>query len=303
MPPTLDTMRQSQTRHAASTGADDYPLVRKAIGYLSDNWSAQPDLDQIAAEMGLGATQAQKLFKRWCGLSPKEFVQALSIDHARTMLARGASVLDASYGTGLSSGGRLHDLFVTYEAMTPGEAKRQGAGLAMHYGFHPTPFGEVLAVVTPRGLAGLAFVNEDAGETRAETLAGLAARWPFARFEHGERQTAPWIARIFGAHGSSQARPLRLVLIGTDWEVRVWDALLRVPLGHAVAYSDIARRVCTEKATRAVGRAVGKNPISFVVPCHRVLRADGNLGGYHWGLTRKQALIGWEAGRLASVSR
>lgn len=278
--------------------SSDYDLVRRAIQYLSEGWATQPDLGALAQHLGLEATGCQKLFKRWCGLSPKEFVQAITLDHARHMLTDAASVLAASHETGLSGTSRLHDLFVTWDRMTPGDVKRHGAGLELRFGFHATPFGEAVAIAAPRGLAALAFVNDDTGETPRETLDGLQRRWPGAHYIDDATATAPFIHEIFGPAGATAARPMRLVLIGTDWQVRVWDALLKIPIGRAVSYGDVARHVCTEKASRAVGAAVGKNPISFVVPCHRVLRMDGGLGGYHWGITRKKAIIGWEAGRI-----
>ena len=285
---------------ASATGTQslrDYDTVRRAIRFLSERWQDQPDLDQLAVHLGLSAAHTQKLFKRWCGLSPKEFIQALTLDHARAMLSNSAAVLDAAHDSGLSGSGRLHDLFVTYEAMTPGEAKNLGSGLEMAYGFHVTPFGEALAVMTPRGLAGLAFVDEDKGQSRADILTEMRTRWPLADWVERAHVSGGVIRQIFGGDGGA-ARPIRLVLIGTDWEIRVWDALLKIPAGRAVSYADIARNVCSVKASRAVGNAVGKNPVSFVVPCHRVLRADGSLGGYHWGVTRKRAIIGWEAGRV-----
>ena len=278
----------------------DYDIVRRAIAFLSQTWAEQPDLDRLSAHVGLGPTQVQKLFKRWCGLSPKEFVQAITLDHARSLLAGSASVLETAHEVGLSGGGRLHDLFVTHEAVTPGDVKRRGAGLDIAYGFHDTPFGEAVLLATDRGVVGLAFVDEDARQPRAEALADMTARWPAARFAEGRERTAPLVARIFEPASWRQELPVRLVLIGSDFEVRVWETLLKVPMGRAVSYADIARHLGTPSASRAVGSAVGRNPISFVVPCHRVLRGDGNLGGYHWGLTRKRALIGWETGRVRS---
>jgi AraC family transcriptional regulator of adaptative response/methylated-DNA-[protein]-cysteine methyltransferase len=279
--------------------AHDYDIVRRAIAYLSQEWAAQPDLEDIAGYLGLSPTQCQKLFKRWCGLSPKEFIQAITIDRARTLLADSASVFACSLEVGLSGGARLHDLFVSHEAMTPGEFKRRGAGLAMVYGFHPTPFGEAVIVATERGVAGLAFVNEDDGQTANDALADLTRRWPMATFTAAPGRTALLAQRIFEPSSWQPEQPVRVVLIGTDFEVRVWQTLLKVPLGRAVSYADVARQIGKPNATRAVGTAIGRNPISFVVPCHRVLRTDGGLGGYHWGLTRKRALIGWEAGQVA----
>lgn len=278
----------------------DYDQIRRAIAFLATHWEEQPSLEQLAAHLGLSPAHAQKLFTRWCGLSPKEFVQAITIDHARGLLTGAASVLEAAHEVGLSGGGRLHDLFVDHEAMTPGDYKRRGEGLDIVYGFHPSPFGEALLLATERGIAGLAFVDEDQGQTRTEALADMTQRWPAARFVEDAGRTAPHARRIFDPTQWSAETPVRLVLIGTDFEVRVWETLLRIPMGRAVSYSDIARHLGKPSASRAVGSAVGRNPISFVVPCHRVLRGDGNLGGYHWGLTRKKALIGWETGRVRS---
>jgi AraC family transcriptional regulator of adaptative response/methylated-DNA-[protein]-cysteine methyltransferase len=277
----------------------DYDQIRGAIAFLAGTWTKQPGLEELADHLGLEVTQCQKLFKRWCGLSPKEFVQALTVDHARGLLSDSASVLDAAYEVGLSGGGRLHDLFVSHEAMTPGEYKRRGEGLEMAYGFHASPFGEALLIATPRGLAGLAFVDEDKGQTPQQTLADMKRRWPKARFVEAPGRTAPFARLVFNPADWSQDRPVRLVLIGSDFEVRVWETLLKIPMGRAVSYGDIACHLGRPTAARAVGAAVGRNPVSFVVPCHRVLGRDGSLTGYHWGLTRKRALIGWEAGRVA----
>jgi AraC family transcriptional regulator of adaptative response/methylated-DNA-[protein]-cysteine methyltransferase len=284
---------------AAGPASRDYDLVRRAIAFLSGKWEEQPTLERLAAHLGLSPAHTQRLFKRWCGLSPKEFVQAVTIDHARNLLTSSASVLDAAHEVGLSGAGRLHDLFVDHEAMTPGEFKRRGEGLEIAYGFHDTPFGDALLLATDRGVAGLAFVDEDKGQSREEALADMTGRWPKAKFIDAPERTATHAARIFDPGCWSAEQPVRLVLIGTDFEIRVWQALLRIPMGRAVTYADIARHIGHPAASRAVGSAVGRNPISFVVPCHRVLRGDGQLGGYHWGLTRKRALIGWETGRVA----
>ncbi len=270
--------------------------VRRAIAYISDHWRDQPDLEEISADAGLSPTHFQRLFTRWAGISPKEFVQAITLDHARDLLKGSASVLDTAYEVGLSGAGRLHDLFVNHEAMTPGDYKRRGAGLEIAWGYHPSPFGQALIMATERGVAGLAFAD-DASEEQA-IFDDMARRWPAAGYTHAPERTAPYATRIFTPELWSKSDPLKLVLIGTDFEVRVWDALLRLPPGQAITYSDLAAHVCSPAAARAVGSAVGRNPISFVVPCHRVLRKDGGLGGYHWGITRKQAIIGWEAGRL-----
>ena len=261
-----------------------------------------PDLDSLARHLGLSPAHCQKLFKRWCGLSPKEFVQAIAADQARKLLAGSASVLDCAHEVGLSGASRLHDLFVSHEAMTPGDFKRRGDGLEVAYGFHPSPFGEALLMATSRGVAGLAFVNEDKGQTRAEALADMTRRWPLARYVEAPERTSTHFQRIFDCRRWGADRPVRIVMIGTDFEVRVWEALLKIPMGRTVTYADIARYIGRPTASRAVGSAVGRNPLSFVVPCHRVVRGDGGLGGYHWGLTRKRALIGWETGWLRGRS-
>jgi len=237
------------------------------------------------------------MFRRWAGLTPKDFLAALTLDHARKLLRQSASVLDAAYEVGLSGPGRLHDLFVTHEAMSPGEWKAGGAGLSIAYGFHPSPFGKALVMITPRGLSGLAFA--DPGEERS-ALADMQRRWPRARYVEDAAATVPYARRIFDSTMWRPEQPLRVVLIGTDWEIRVWETLLKVPMGRATTYSDIASKVRAPKAARAVGAAVGKNPVCFVVPCHRVLGKSGDLTGYHWGLTRKRAMLGWEAGKVAA---
>nr|WP_245430888.1 bifunctional helix-turn-helix domain-containing protein/methylated-DNA--[protein]-cysteine S-methyltransferase [Rhodoplanes roseus] len=274
--------------------ADDYDRVRRAIAYMTEHWRAQPDMEAVARAADLTTDGLTALFRRWAGLTPKAFLQALTLDHARKLLRESASVLDAAYEVGLSGPGRLHDLFVTHEAMSPGEWKAGGAGLVLHWGFHPSPFGIALVMATSRGLCGIAFA--DAGQEDG-ALADMQGRWPNATYVRDQPGTAPLARRVFDPAAWRADRPLRIVLIGTDFEVRVWEALLRVPLGRVTTYSDIAGTVCSPKAARAVGAAVGKNPVCFVVPCHRVIGKSGALTGYHWGLTRKRAMIGWESGQ------
>jgi AraC family transcriptional regulator, regulatory protein of adaptative response / methylated-DNA-[protein]-cysteine methyltransferase len=285
-------------KSAARAGGRDYQAIRAAITFLTEHWTEHPPLEDLAAHLGLSPAHAQKLFKRWCGLSPKEFVQAIAVDRARDLLQGSASLLDAAHEVGLSGASRLHDLFVSHEAMTPGDYKRRGEGLEIGYGFHETAFGDTLVMATPRGVCGVGFVNEDAGQSRADALADMTRRWPKAAFVEKPGRTEPLARQMFDRATWSPDNPVRLVLIGTDFEVRVWQTLLRIPMGRAVSYADIARHLGQPTASRAVGSAVGRNPISFVVPCHRVLRGDGALGGYHWGLTRKRALIGWETGQV-----
>ena len=276
-----------------TAAAADYDVVRRAIGHIREHWRSQPEIEAIAEAAGVTPTELHHLFRRWAGLTPKAFLQAITLDAARTVLRSSASVLDAAYEVGLSGPGRLHDLFVTHEAMSPGEWKTGGQGLTIRYGFHPSPFGIALVMASERGLAGLAFA--DAGEEKA-ALADLRQRWPNAAYVEDTAGTAALARRIFDPKCWRAEEPLRVVLIGTDWEVRVWETLLRIPMGRLTSYSTIASKLCAPKAARAVGAAVGKNPISFVVPCHRVVGRSGALTGYHWGITRKHAMLGWEAG-------
>ena len=274
----------------------DYHIVRQVIEFLTENWRDQPSLERIAARVGMEPTALQKLFTRWAGLSPKAFLQAVTLDHARALLEQSATVLDTTYEVGLSGPGRLHDLFVTHEAVTPGIYRARGEGLMIRYGYHPSPFGTAVVLSTGRGLAGLAFA--DAGEETA-ALADLMRRWPKAEYLEDRTATEPLARRIFDTRQWRPETPLRVVLIGSDFEIRVWETLLRVPFARATTYSDVARRIERPTAARAVGAAIGRNPISFVVPCHRVLGRSGSLTGYHWGLTRKRAILGWEAGIAA----
>jgi len=289
---------------AAGSGARDYAIVAEAVAFITEHSTRQPSLAEVANHVGLSPFHFHRLFTRWAGITPKAFLQTLTVDHARHLLRESASVLDTAYEVGLSGPGRLHDLFVSYEAMTPGDYKAGGAGLGMTYGFHDSPFGICLAVVTGRGLAGLAFaddheppeaaVRSGCAQGREAALADMKRRWPRASFTADPAVTAPQVAAIFGGGSGSPGR-LDVVLIGTAFDVSVWRTLMRIPRGFATTYSDIARHLGRPGAARAVGSAVGRNPVSFVVPCHRVLRKSGELGGYHWGLARKQAIIGWEA--------
>jgi AraC family transcriptional regulator of adaptative response/methylated-DNA-[protein]-cysteine methyltransferase len=279
--------------------AGDYAIVQRAIAFISENWRRQPEIEAIADAAGVTPDELHHLFRRWAGLTPKAFLQALTLDGARQLLRDSASVLDATYEVGLSGPGRLHDLFVTHEAMSPGEWKTGGEGLTVRFGFHPSPFGSALVMATERGLAGLAFA--DPGEEPA-ALADMKRRWPRATYVEDSARTAVVAKRIFDQSQWQESQPLRVVLIGTDWEVRVWEALMQIPMGRLVTYSDIAGKVRSPAAARAVGAAVGKNPVSFVVPCHRVVGKSGDLTGYHWGITRKRAMLGWEAGQVGAAA-
>ncbi len=273
----------------------DYETVRQVIEMLTLDYQSQPSLALIAERLGQSPTQLQKTFTRWAGLSPKAFLQAVTLDHAKRLLGREElPLLETSLELGLSGPGRLHDLFVTHEAMSPGEWKARGAGLTIRYGYHPSPFGLALVMITDRGLAGLAFADPG-GEVAC--FEDMAQRWPNAHYIEDIEATAPYAARVFHPERWLANEPLRVVLIGSDFQIRVWESLLAIPLGRAVTYSDIACKIGQPTASRAVGAAVGRNPISFVVPCHRALGKSGALTGYHWGLTRKRAMLGWEAGK------
>ncbi|MEI6572207.1 MAG: bifunctional helix-turn-helix domain-containing protein/methylated-DNA--[protein]-cysteine S-methyltransferase [Alphaproteobacteria bacterium] len=289
----ITSMDRDHEPHSA-----DYDRVRTAIAFISREWRRQPSLDEIAGAVGISASHLHAVFRRWSGLSPKSFLQAVTLDHARRLLKSDAPLLDASLELGLSGPGRLHDLFVTHEAMSPGEWKTGGAGLTLSYGFHPSPFGEALAVVTEHGLAGIGFVDEG---DRAAALADMTRRWPKATFVENAGLTGPAVERAFTPDLWRKGQPLKIVMIGSDFEIRVWRALLSIPFGRLTTYGDLAQTIGQPKAARAVGAAVGRNPISFVVPCHRVIGKSGTLTGYHWGLSRKQAILGWEACQLVGT--
>lgn len=277
---------------------EDYAKVCDVIAHVSENWRDQPSLEVLAQRVKLSPDQLQRLFTRWAGLTPKAFLQALTLDHARKMLESSASILETSLDVGLSGPSRLHDLFVVHEGMSPGAYKSKGEGLRISYGYHPSPFGVALVMVTPYGLCGLSFA--DRGK-EADSLADMTRRWPNAQYTEDSAVTAPYAAQLFADQNFRPNQPLRITFIGTDFEIRVWETLLKIPVGKATTYGDIAASVGSPKAARAVGAAVGKNPMSFVVPCHRVIGKSGALTGYHWGLTRKKAILGWEAGRSASA--
>jgi AraC family transcriptional regulator of adaptative response/methylated-DNA-[protein]-cysteine methyltransferase len=265
-----------------------------AIRLIEQRGDGRPSLEELAAEIGLSPAHFQKLFSQWVGVSPKRYMQYLTLDHARRLLRERHSLLDVSLEAGLSGPSRLHDLFVRWEAMSPGEYARAGRGLTIRWGWFPSPFGEVLAMGTARGLCGLAFAAETG---RAAAMADLTARWPGAAFAEDAEAIRGWVEAAFRQQGEA-----RLHLIGAPFQIKVWEALLGVPSGHVTTYSDIARAIGAPKAVRAVGTAVGRNPVSFLIPCHRVLRRSGALGGYHWGLPVKRALLAWESARADAVA-
>jgi len=271
----------------------DYARIAEAIAYLESHMEDQPGLDALSAHLGLSPGHTQKLFKQWAGISPKQFLKSVTHAHARKLLQDHETVLETSLAVGLSGPGRLHDLCLTVEAMTPGEVASGGAGLDMRYGFASSPFGLCLAITTPRGLAGLGFADD--GE-QDDLFADMSAAWPKANLTHDPDSIRPLINSIF----SNQGGDLRLVLKGTPFQLKVWQALLRIPPGRAVTYGDVAGAIGSPKAVRAVGTAIGRNPISYLIPCHRVLRTSAALGGYHWGLVRKRAILAHESASLIS---
>lgn len=277
----------------------DYDIIRAAIRYLSENGPDETHLESFARGLGLTERQLTDLFRRWCGLSPKSFAQAVALDHAKSLLRDQASVLDTTYEVGLSSTSRLHDLFVSYEAMPPGAFRAGGAGVDMVWGAAPSPFGTAVVTATEYGISGLGFADAEMSVEAA--FQDLADRWPRARFSRDDARIAPLVAQIFDPARWSADRPVRVVLIGTDFEVQVWETLLKIPVGRATTYASVANHIGRPKAARAVGAAVGKNPISFVVPCHRVVGTSGALTGYHWGVPRKRAILGWEAGMVSAT--
>jgi AraC family transcriptional regulator of adaptative response/methylated-DNA-[protein]-cysteine methyltransferase len=269
----------------------DYQRIERAIHYLALRRQEQPRLEQVAAHVGLSAFHFQRLFRRWAGISPKRFLQYLTAERARELLLSSRSVLDATFETGLSGAGRLHDLMVAMHAATPGEIKAQGAGLTIDYGVHPSPFGDCLLAVTERGICGVEFLEP---LSCGAALARLKAAWPVATLRERPQATTGVAARLFSAQVKTKT-PLPLFVRGSNFQIKVWEALIRVPSGNVVCYEDLARLAGKPDATRAVASAVAQNAVAFLIPCHRVIRKTGAFGEYRWGATRKRALLMWEA--------
>ena len=276
--------------------ARDYARIEAAILYLEAHFRDQPSLATVARETGLGPHHFQRLFRRWAGISPKRFGQYLTLDYAKAQLEASASVLDATYDAGLSGPARLHDLFVTYEAMSPGAFKQGGEGVDIAWGVHPSPFGPCFVGQTERGICALGFADGD--ESDGETVrAGFERRWPAARFREDAAATQPVVARVFGER-STDGTPLRLAVAGTNFQLKVWEALLRIPPGRVTSYRALAQALGLPRSARAVGGAVAANPISYLIPCHRVIRGTGRISNYEWGPARKRVMLGWEAARF-----
>ena len=275
-----------------SQQAFDYQRIEQAIQFLEANFKDQPELDEIASSVNLSKYHFQRLFKRWVGISPTQFLQFLTLDYTKQQLAEGHSVLDAAYEAGLSGPGRLHDLFMTFEAMTPGEYKKMGGGLRVEYGFHQTPFGECLLAKTERGICHLSFVDQTKQD---EVFIQLQSNWAQATFSEQPQKTQTVLNRIFDSEGIKASRPFHLLLKGTNFQVNVWKALLSIPGGTLVSYQDVASYLGKPRATRAVANAIAINPVAYLIPCHRVITKEGKIHRYRWGSARKKAIVGWEA--------
>jgi AraC family transcriptional regulator of adaptative response/methylated-DNA-[protein]-cysteine methyltransferase len=289
---------------AMSSRADrntaDYQRIERAIRFLDSSSPMRPSLGDVARHVGMSPFHFQRLFTRWAGISPKRFSQVLALEYAKDRLLESRNMIDATYDAGLSSGGRLHDLFVKLDAVTPGEFRDSGSGITLSSGFHDTPFGEALLAMTDRGLCSLTFPEGG----RRSALKELDERWPNATIVQQPHLTAPVAARIFHAlevRDPEGLVPLGLLVRGTNFQVKVWRALLQIPTGSVATYEDIASAIGSSNAVRAVGTAIGRNPVAFLIPCHRVIRTTGALGGYRWGLPRKRAMLAWEARSATSA--
>ena len=271
----------------------DYDRIAQAISFIVDRANSQPTLNEIAAHVHLSPFHFQRLFCRWAGVTPKRFLQVLTLERAKQLLSESKSLLEVSDSLGLSSGSRLYDHFVHLEAVTPGEYKMGGAGLTIEYAVHDTPFGKALIAITPRGICHFSFLENTEIN---EHLAGLYKKWPHAQMQENRHRTLTVIEAMFGGKMKSD-RPLSLYVSGTNFQTSVWKALLQIPPAAVVSYSQVATAIGHPGSARAVGRAVGANPIALLIPCHRVIQESGKLGGYHWGETRKYAIHAWEAAR------
>ena len=271
----------------------DYSRVEKAIRYLGERFPEKPSLEKTARAVGLSPFHFQRLFKRWAGVSPKQFIQFLSAQNAKQKLSESRNLLDATFEADLSSPGRLHDLLVSVEAMTPGEYKNRGRDLVIEYGTYSSSFGECLLALTDRGLCGLSFLD---ARGLKPALADLQKRWPASTFRKNQNH-ARKTGKLLFSRKAPKGAGLNLVLKGTHFQLKVWEALLRIPEKALVSYGGLARAVGKPKASRAVGTAVGQNPIAYLIPCHRVIRETGVLGNYRWGADRKKAMLGWESAR------
>lgn len=277
----------------------DYQRIEDAIRYLETNYQHQPSLGEIAASMNMSEYHFQRLFTRWVGISPKRFLQYLTKEHAKELLGNSTNLLETAYETGLSGPSRLHDLFVNCEGVTPGEFKNRGAGIVITYGFHPTQFGDCLLARTKRGICNLIFIQEGGHQAALDVL---KKAWKNGILEENTAKTSPLMEQILELSTEGKTSPLTLFLHGTNFQIKVWEALLKIPVGSVVAYEDLAHYIGRPTAARAISNAVARNPIPFLIPCHRVIRKAGDFGGYRYGSARKKAMLGWEMARIEKPS-
>lgn len=287
-----------------STPTGDYERIAEAIAYIRDNVRQQPSLEQIASRAGLSPYHFQRKFKVWVGVSPKRFLEFLTVEHAKELIDKSTSILDASLDLGLSGPGRLHEQFISIEAVTPGQYKQHGSGIKIYHGIHPSPFGMMFLALTDKGICELAFGST---EQLGEEVENLEINWPAAEIFHDPARTAMTANRIFSPRTDAQVggktpSVFHLSVKGTNFQVNVWRALLRIPVGCAVSYKQLAQLTGNPKAIRATASAVAANPVAYLIPCHRILRSTGELGGYHWGIERKSALIAWDSALAESIS-
>lgn len=268
-----------------------YHVMRRALDAV-DALGPQASLDDLSRALNMSPAHFQRLFSQWVGVSPKRYQQYLTLGHAKALLADRFTTLETAHATGLSGGGRLHDLFLRWEAMSPGDFARAGQGLTIHWGWFESPFGPALVMATDKGICGIAF-SAETGEAHA--MQDMVGRWPKADFVEDPMRLRPWVLDAFGV---TQTDKVPLYMIGAPFQIKVWEALMQIPTGHVTTYSEIAQSIGNPRAVRAVGTAVGRNPVSYLIPCHRALRKSGGLGGYHWGLPVKRALLAWEAARV-----
>ncbi len=277
----------------------DFARIAEAIEYIRMNFKNQPDLEEIASKMSLSPAHFQRMFTEWAGISPKKFLQYISLEHAKKVLKEGhATLLDVVCETGLSGTGRLHDLFVNIEGMTPGEYKNGGEGLLINYSFAETPFGEILVAASSKGVCHMSFIKN-----KVEALNILQNKFSKAKYIQKNDVIQQQALSIFIEDDWNNLNEIKLHLKGTDFQLKVWETLLKIPSGQLVTYGDVASKINNSKACRAVGTAIGENPVAFLIPCHRVIRSSGEFGNYHWGETRKAAIIGWETARISNVCK
>ena len=269
----------------------NYSRIEEAIGFIRENFKSQPDLDEVAEKIHLSSFHFQKLFTEWAGVSPKKFLQYITLDHAKKMLSDQATIMDAAFDTGLSGTGRLHDLFIKIEGMTPGEYKNGGIDLSINYSFAETPFGNILVASTPKGICHISFAD-----TEEQGLKYLHKQFPNAKYKQMTDLIQQNILYIF-THDWSKLHEIKLHIKGTEFQLKVWESLLKIPEGRLASYGHIAKQINNPSAFRAVGTAIGDNPVAYLIPCHRVIQSSGEFGNYHWGNNRKTAMIGWEASK------